>query len=77
MHCFLLVKDMLHKALISMHQLHISIKWPAILLWQGGKDDQVPPITFENFVAHLNEKKQKKNEVILYPKVYTPLLQQN
>jgi hypothetical protein len=34
----------------------------------GGKDDQVPP-TFENFVAH--KENRKKNEVILYPKVYT------
>jgi hypothetical protein len=24
----------------------------------GGKDDQVPPITFENFVAHLENRKE-------------------
>jgi prolyl oligopeptidase PreP (S9A serine peptidase family) len=54
------------KALISKYAPIISIKWSAILLWQGGKDDQVPPITFKNFVAHL---KENRNEVILYPKV--------
>jgi hypothetical protein len=30
----------------------------------ASKDDQVPPTTFENFVAHLKENR-KKNEVIL------------
>jgi hypothetical protein len=42
----------------------------AILLWQGGKDDQVPPITLRILLHIL--KKTEKNEVILYPKVYTP-----
>jgi fermentation-respiration switch protein FrsA (DUF1100 family) len=47
-----------------MHQLHISIKDDPFFFWQGGKDDQVPPTTFKNFVAHL---KRKKNEVIFIP----------
>jgi hypothetical protein len=25
----------------------------------GGKDDQVPPTTFKNFVAHLKENRKK------------------
>jgi hypothetical protein len=25
----------------------------------GGKDDQVPPTTFENFVAHLKENRKR------------------
>jgi hypothetical protein len=33
----------------------------------GGKDDQVPPITFR-ILLHLKENR-KKNEVIFYPKV--------
>jgi hypothetical protein len=40
----------------------------AILLWQG-KDDQVPPITLRILLHILM--KTEKNEVILYPKVYT------
>ena len=37
---------------------------PPFFLWYGGKDDQVPPITFEKFVALLNENKNKN--VILF-----------
>jgi acetyl esterase/lipase len=39
---------------------------PPFFLWHGGKDDQVPPITFVKFVDLLNENK-KKNEVIFLP----------
>ncbi len=36
---------------------------PPFFLWHGGKDDQVPPITFVKFDDLLNENK-KKNKVI-------------
>ncbi|WP_223649491.1 alpha/beta hydrolase [Hymenobacter psoromatis] len=39
---------------------------PPFFIWHGGKDDQVPPETFEKFVGLLNEDK-KKNEVFFLP----------
>ena len=39
---------------------------PPFFIWHGGKDDQVPPETFEKFVALLNQNKQK-NEVFFVP----------
>ncbi|GAA4497973.1 hypothetical protein GCM10023172_13910 [Hymenobacter ginsengisoli] len=39
---------------------------PPFFIWQGGKDDQVPPVTFENFVALLKQDPQK-NEVLFVP----------
>jgi hypothetical protein len=32
-------------------------KDPPIFLWYGGKDNQIPPETFEGFVPMLNRKK--------------------
>ena len=39
---------------------------PPFFLWYGGKDDQIPPATFEKFVKLLNENKNK-NIVIFSP----------
>lgn len=39
---------------------------PPFFLWHGGKDDQVPAVTFEKFVDLLNKDKQK-NVVIFLP----------
>ncbi|NML64030.1 alpha/beta hydrolase [Hymenobacter sp. RP-2-7] len=39
---------------------------PPFFIWQGGKDDQVPPVTFEKFVALLKQNPQK-NEVLFVP----------
>lgn len=39
---------------------------PPFFIWQGGKDDQVPPVTFEKFVALLKQAPQK-NEVLFIP----------
>ena len=39
---------------------------PPFFIWHGGKDDQVPPETFEKFVALLNQDKQK-NKVLFVP----------
>ena len=39
---------------------------PPFFIWQGGKDDQVPPVTFEKFVALLQQDPQK-NEVLFVP----------
>ncbi|MGI4759372.1 MAG: alpha/beta hydrolase fold domain-containing protein [Janthinobacterium lividum] len=39
---------------------------PPFFIWQGGKDDQVPPVTFEKFVALLKQEPQK-NEVLFIP----------
>ncbi|QMU30607.1 alpha/beta hydrolase [Adhaeribacter radiodurans] len=39
---------------------------PPFFLWYGGKDDQIPPATFEVFVKLLQENKSK-NEVIFSP----------
>ncbi|WP_151088272.1 alpha/beta hydrolase [Hymenobacter baengnokdamensis] len=39
---------------------------PPFFIWQGGKDDQVPPVTFEKFVALLKQE-PKKNEVLFVP----------
>ena len=39
---------------------------PPFFIWHGGKDDQVPPVTFEKFVDLLNQDKQK-NVVIFLP----------
>ncbi|MDO7886780.1 alpha/beta hydrolase [Hymenobacter cheonanensis] len=39
---------------------------PPFFIWQGGKDDQVPPVTFEKFVALLKQEPQK-NEVLFVP----------
>ncbi|PCJ46288.1 MAG: hypothetical protein COA74_14060 [Gammaproteobacteria bacterium] len=39
---------------------------PPLFLWHGGKDDQIPPATFEKFVRLLNKDKQK-NIVIFNP----------
>lgn len=39
---------------------------PPFFIWQGGKDDQVPPVTFEKFVALLKQDPQK-NEVLFVP----------
>jgi acetyl esterase/lipase len=41
-------------------------KDPAFFLWYGGKDDQIPPITFEKFLPLLNDDKGK-NTVIFSP----------
>ncbi|WP_228853498.1 alpha/beta hydrolase [Aegicerativicinus sediminis] len=40
---------------------------PAILVWHGGKDDQVPPQTFETFVQKLDSKKDK---VVFKPEAF-------
>jgi hypothetical protein len=37
-------------------QLHISIKWSAILFYGKGKDDQVPPTTFR-ILLHILKKR--------------------
>lgn len=37
---------------------------PPFFIWQGGQDDQVPPVTFEKFVALLAQNKRKN--VVLY-----------
>jgi acetyl esterase/lipase len=39
---------------------------PPFFIWQGGKDDQVPPVTFEKFVSLLRQEPQK-NEVLFVP----------
>ena len=39
---------------------------PSIFIWHGGLDDQVPPKTFEAFVALLKND-PNKNEVIFDP----------
>ncbi|MGI4832135.1 MAG: alpha/beta fold hydrolase [Janthinobacterium lividum] len=39
---------------------------PPFFIWQGGKDDQVPPVTFEKFVALLKQD-PAKNEVLFVP----------
>ena len=39
---------------------------PAIFLWYGGKDDQVPPKTFESFVALLKNNNSKN--ILIYDK---------
>jgi len=39
---------------------------PPFFIWQGGKDDQVPPVTFEKFVALLQQD-PRKNEVLSIP----------
>jgi acetyl esterase/lipase len=39
---------------------------PPFFVWHGGKDDQVPTVTFEKFVDLLNQDKQK-NEVLYLP----------
>lgn len=41
-------------------------KDPAFFLWHGGKDNQIPPATFVEFVARLNEN-QQKNTVVFVP----------
>jgi dipeptidyl aminopeptidase/acylaminoacyl peptidase len=43
---------------------YLDKKDPAIFLWHGGKDDQVPPKTFESFVALL--KKNATKNVVIY-----------
>ena len=40
---------------------------PPFFIWQGGQDDQVPPITFEGFVERLQQDREK-NTVLLVPK---------
>ena len=39
---------------------------PPFFIWHGGKDDQVPPVTFEKFVDLLHQDSQK-NEVMFVP----------
>lgn len=39
---------------------------PPFFIWHGGKDDQVPPVTFEKFVDLLG-KDQQKNVVLFLP----------
>lgn len=39
---------------------------PPFFIWQGGRDDQVPPVTFEKFGALLKQEPQK-NEVLFVP----------
>ncbi|WP_083320991.1 alpha/beta hydrolase [Hymenobacter glacialis] len=39
---------------------------PPFFIWQGGKDDQVPPVTFTEFVARLQQNHQK-NTVLFVP----------
>ncbi len=45
---------------------HFDEDDPPFFIWHGGKDDQVPPETFEEFVALLRKDK-KKNEVLFLP----------
>ena len=41
---------------------------PPFFIWHGGLDDQVPPVTFEGFVARLGQDPQPgKNVVLLVP----------
>ena len=39
---------------------------PPFFIWQGGKDDQVPPVTFVDFVKRLNQA-PNKNSVMFVP----------
>ena len=39
---------------------------PPFFIWQGGQDDQVPPVTFERFVNLLHQDRQK-NVVLFVP----------
>jgi len=39
---------------------------PPFFIWQGGQDDQVPPVTFERFVERLGQDRQK-NTVLFVP----------
>lgn len=39
---------------------------PPFFVWQGGQDDQVPPVTFEKFVERLQQNR-KKNTVLFVP----------
>ena len=39
---------------------------PPFFVWHGGLDDQVPPATFEGFVARLQQNRQK-NTVLFVP----------
>ena len=39
---------------------------PPFFIWQGGQDDQVPPVTFEGFVNLLHQDRQK-NVVLFVP----------
>jgi acetyl esterase/lipase len=39
---------------------------PPFFIWQGGKDDQVPPVTFVGFVDRLHQD-PKKNSVMFVP----------
>lgn len=39
---------------------------PPFFIWQGGKDDQVPPVTFAEFVGRLQQDPQK-NTVLFVP----------
>lgn len=39
---------------------------PPFFVWYGGKDDQIPAVTFERFVSLLNEDPQK-NRVVFIP----------
>lgn len=45
---------------------------PPFFVWHGGKDDQVPPVTFEKFVELLNEDKQKNTVLFLPQGLHSP-----
>lgn len=54
--------------IINMYEpiTYLDEKDPAIFLWYGGKDDQVPPKTFESFVALLKNNNSKN--ILIYDK---------
>jgi dipeptidyl aminopeptidase/acylaminoacyl peptidase len=45
---------------------------PPFLIWHGGKDDQVPAVTFEKFVDLLNQDKQKNTVLFLPDGMHSP-----
>jgi acetyl esterase/lipase len=45
---------------------------PPFLIWHGGKDDQVPAVTFEKFVDLLNQGKQKNTVLFLPDGMHSP-----
>ena len=45
---------------------YLDPKDPPFFIWQGGQDDQVPPVTFAQFVNVLQQDK-RKNVVLFLP----------
>ncbi|MBC7893773.1 MAG: alpha/beta hydrolase [Cytophagaceae bacterium] len=45
---------------------YLDPKDPPFFIWQGGQDDQVPPVTFAQFVEVL-QRDQRKNVVLFVP----------